>query len=160
MTKNQLYRDRLARAFGLFVVMASCIAVINPEVRSAVRSKLQPEFRVVLSSATVDLLKTGQLFTIVKLKTHEGLFVEIYEDQGKSAKRLKSRIELGHSKDAYFNFNGLSTNLAIDDVDGDNQLDILAPSFDSSLVAHVNLIKYNSASGEFTQKSSSTEELD
>ncbi|MEZ4870891.1 MAG: hypothetical protein R2827_01335 [Bdellovibrionales bacterium] len=52
-------------------------------------------------------------------------------------------------------FRGQSTNLAVDDVNGDNIPEIIAPSFDKHLVAHMNVFSYNPVTKKFENITSS-----
>lgn len=131
----------------LFLVML--IAALHPDLRASVRGSLLHDYRLVVSTAHGDLLGEGIELTIAKVRTREALFVEIYEPRGDGVQRLRERIELQDKRDGFFNFNGQPTNLAIDDIDGDGRLEILAPSFDQNLIGHINVYRYDKASGGF-----------
>ena len=55
-------------------------------------------------------------------------------------------IPLPDHKDGFFLYQGEATNLALEDVDGDQQLDIIAPSYDNNLVARLNVYSYDQRS--------------
>ncbi len=67
---------------------------------------------------------------------------------------LLDTINLEQERDGYFTFNGQLVSLAIDDIDGDHQVEILAPAFDSQLTAHLNVYKYNAGSKTFQRVTS------
>ena len=48
---------------------------------------------------------------------------------------------------------GQATNLALKDIDGDNSMEIIVPTYDSNLVAHLNVYKYDPFSRRFIQMS-------
>jgi hypothetical protein len=137
-------RARLIVLFGFMMV-----AALHPTVRSSMRSSIVKDFRVVVSTAHGDLLGNGSEMTIAKVRTRDSLFLEIYEPKDDGSQRLVERIEMPDHKDGYFNFNGQAMNLAIDDIDGDGRLDILAPSFDQNLVGHLNIYRFDQSSGVF-----------
>lgn len=132
---------------GLFVFML--IAALHPDVRSAVRGTVSPNFRNVVSTAQADLAGNGSQMTIVKIKTQDSLILEVYEPTADGAQKLVERIKLADKKDGFFTFNGQATNLAADDIDGDGKAEILAPSFDKNLVGRLNIYRYDSESRGF-----------
>lgn len=117
------------------------MVVLDPNIRSNMRSMIRPHYRVILAIAQADLDNSGQKFQILKIKTDEGLYLEVY-GQKNGFQQLVSSVKLPDKKDGYFTFNGQVTNLAIDDVNGDNRREILATSFDNDLVAHLNVYRY------------------
>ena len=136
-----------AALIGLFGLML--IASLHPDVRSQIRTSVLKDFRVVVSTAKGDLLGVGTHLTVAKVKTRDSLLLEVYESVADGTQRLMERIELPDKKDGFFNFNGQATNLAIDDVDGDGRLEIIAPSFDQNLVGHLNIYHYDQGARGF-----------
>jgi hypothetical protein len=135
---RQLFQTAL---IGLFI--ASLVSALHPGLRSAVRGTFAKDYRSVLSSVHGDLLGNGTDYTIVKVKTRDNLFLEIYDSVKNGSSHLVSRIDIADKKDGFFSFNGQATNLALDDIDGDGKLEIIVPSFDQNLVGHLNLYRYN-----------------
>ncbi len=127
----------------------SIVATVHPGLRSTLRNALMKENRTVVSTASGDLLGTGSTVVVAKVKTNDSLLLEVYESNPDGRQRLVERIQIPHKKDGYFNFNGVAINLAIDDIDGDGKLEILAPSFDQNLVGHLNVYRYDSIAGVF-----------
>ncbi len=142
-------------ALGLIAGVAFFAAII-PSVRSEVRGSILKDFRTVVSTATADLSGDGSLYTVAKIKTRNNIYLEIFSSLASGAPRLVERIELTDSRDAFFNFDGQATNLAIEDVNGDGQKEILAPTFDRNLVGRLNVIQYNSTTGGFNKVVRST----
>ncbi len=137
------------RAILVSFFIIAMATVLHPTFRYAARSYLINDHRTVVSTVRGNLLGTGQSFTVVKVKTHENLFLEVYEPVADGTTRLVSRIALQDKKDGYFSFNGQATNLAIAAVDGEASPEIVAPSFDQNLVGHLNVFKYDPTSKEF-----------
>lgn len=125
------------------------VAVVHPDVRASVRGTLRADYRTVLSTAKGDLNGSGSLYTVAKVKTRDNIYLEVFENIVDQAPRLVERIELSDARDAFFNFNGQATNLAIDDIDGDGRYEILAPTFDRNLVGRLNVFQYNSDTNDF-----------
>lgn len=133
---------------GAMAAMAF-IAVIHPDVRASVRGSLRGEYRTIISTAKGDLSGRGSLYTVAKVKTRDNIYLEIFETAANQAPMLVERIELADARDAFFNFNGQATNLAIDDIDGDGRPEILAPTFDRNLVGRLNVFQYNDSTRDF-----------
>ncbi|MDX9730159.1 MAG: hypothetical protein RBT63_00175 [Bdellovibrionales bacterium] len=178
-TRSEFANDlRLSKFFKVsqavlsFAALAAFVAVIHPDIRSGVRNTLRADYRTVVSTARGDLNGTGSLFTVAKVKTRDNIYLEIFEtvvsasesntgealgDNGGSVEstlRLVERIELADTRDAFFNFNGANgqaTNLAIDDIDGDGRMEILAPTFDRNLVGRLHVFQYDDATRGFSK---------
>lgn len=126
------------------------VAVLHPEARSFVRQSLRPgDSREVLATINTQFLGESLPVKVVKIKTPDRLAIEIYESTEELSGRLIQRIDLPDKHDGYFTFNGEATNLAIDDIDGDNLAEIIAPSFDDNLVAHLNIYRLQIDSNQF-----------
>jgi hypothetical protein len=136
----------LARIVLMAIFALALIAALHPDVRSEARGLFVRDYRTIVSTAKADLLGNGSHFTIVKVKTRETLSLEVYEFGADGSSRLLEKIALPDAKDGYFNFNGQSTNLAVDDINGDGRPEILAPSFDQNLVGRLNVYQFNSES--------------
>lgn len=83
---------------------------------------------------------------MIKIKTHEGLFLEIYGLSAEGGRPLLDRIQLPDRRDGYLNFGTNTANLFLQDMDGDDVPEIIAPSFDENLVAHLNIYRFNPTS--------------
>jgi len=140
---------QMGRAVLVAFFLAALAAALHPTLRFEARSFLIADHRSVVSTVHGDLVGDGSDFTIVKVKTHENLFLEIYQPLANGTTKLVSRIPLADKKDGYFSFNGQATNLAIANVDGDGSSEIIAPSFDQNLVGHLNVFKYDPTSKDF-----------
>jgi hypothetical protein len=125
---------------GLFLI------VLNQDIRSNVRSLIRPNYRVILAVAMADLEGSGIKDQVVKVKTSDGLFLEVYAPRSHGEFGLQQELiasaRLPDKKDGYFTFNGEVTNLAVDRVDNERRPKILASSFDGDLVGHLNVYRY------------------
>ena len=142
----QLIRENLLRIFSILTLAGLFVVALNTDLRSNVRSALIPNYRVILAVAQADLDGSGERRQVLKVKTHEGLFLEVYgvsnDKTSGTHQELLASTKLPDKKDGYFTLNGEVTNLAIDTIDDDKHPKILATSFDSDLVAHLNVYKY------------------
>lgn len=144
---------RISQSFLGLMAVGAFVAVTHPDVRAAVRGTLRSDFRTVISTAKGDLSGTGSMYTVAKVKTRDNIYLEIFETvadaAANSAPHLVERIELADARDAYFNFDGQATNLAIEDINGDGRPEILAPTFDRNLVGRLNVFQYDDATRDF-----------
>ena len=134
-----------------FACIASFVIAFSTPLRNSFRSKFikQKKVREILATASGDLLSNGSSIKVIKIKTNKGLILEVYGQNKNFAQPLIDSLFLPHMTDGYFHFRGQATNLALDDVDGDNRLELIAPSFDKNLVAHLNVYKYNLKTQKF-----------
>ena len=56
-----------------------------------------------------------------------------------------------HPYNGFFEYRGNSIQLAMSDVDGDGVMEVLAPTFDRQLMAHLNVYYYDSHRNDFIQ---------
>jgi hypothetical protein len=134
------------KAFSVLLLSGLFIIVLNSDLRSNVRSLFRPQYRVILAVAMADLEGNGVKDQVIKVKTADGLFVEVYAPRPHKnfgvQQELIASAQLPDKKDGYFTFNGEVTNLAVDRVDREKSLKILASSFDGDLVGHLNVYRF------------------
>ncbi len=116
--------------------------------------------RKVLSKITGNITGNDDTYDVVKVKEGHNITVEIYKHLPPSDVRLLNKIELPHENDGYFLFHNSSTNLALTDIDGDRLPEIIAPTFDKTLSAHLNILKYSPENQVFFHLSSPTYQND
>lgn len=151
MVKIRTYIDFMLYAVGLTLFNVITICVINDEIREGLHKKLTSHQREVLSTATGNILYNGQKTKVIKVRKNNEFFLEIYANtnagvatnEHQKSLSLVSRIPLAFGKDAYINFKGVSSNLALYDVDGDNKLEILVPGYEKNLSAKLSIYKYD-----------------
>lgn len=133
-------------SFPLLISVSFLLAaftVYSPS-RDFIRENIVKHSRQILAKADADLTGKGDWVTVVKVQTSDTLALEIYRiDPQHTTSEFLKRIVLPDRRDGYFIFHGNATNLAITDVDGDHVLDIIAPTFDESLVPRLNVYRYD-----------------
>ena len=141
--------NRVLRTLLYLAAIATLVIAVTPKWRNPMRLALQPDSRTILSSVSGDVFGDGVIAKILKVKTAEGLFLEIYEMNESQSPRLLQTIQLADRKDGYFMYNGEAANLILDDVDGDQVADIVAPSFDHNLIARLNVFSFSKTRRSF-----------
>jgi hypothetical protein len=137
--------------FTSLSVICLTLALVNfvPSWRNHIRELFISETPVVLSTIEKDFFEDGRIIVFAKIKSTQGLFVEVYEKVTEGFPKTITKIKLPDSIDGFFHFRGQATNLALDDIDGDGVAEILAPSFDPNHIAHLNVYTYNKATEQF-----------
>lgn len=126
------------------VTLTLTLVAIVPSWREKMRRTVQPNTREILAAIEGDLHGNERPVRVYKVRTPEGLYLEIYEimEGGYSGNALES-LKLPDKKEGYFTFMNRTTNLAISDVDSDGTMELIAPSFDDNLIARLNVYRYN-----------------
>ncbi len=146
-SRNYLFRSSLAVSSILAVTLL--IAAVDKKASNDIREFFKRDKREILATVTGPFSGKDTLVTAVKVKTANGIRLEIYDTKNGQYKLL-SKIDIG-SQDAFFNFAGRVSNLAADDVDGDEIQEILIPMYDEDLVAHLAILKYDKQSQVFNR---------
>lgn len=102
-----------------------------------------------LSVVQGDITGNGDYVKVLKFKTKEGLRVEFLKENEDGIREVVSNIKIPHPYNGFFEYRGSSIQLGMSDVDGDGVMEVLAPSFDRSLMAHLNVYYYDPDRGGF-----------
>ena len=139
------FLDFAIYSIALTFFSLTTICVLNNGIRKNLHDMFAFHQREVLSTATGNIFSDGRRVKVIKVRKNNEFFLEIYgSDVGfSSGPLLLSRISLSFKEDAYINFKGISSNLALYDVDGDNKLEILVPGYEENLSARINIYKYD-----------------
>lgn len=144
---NMMYYRVGLVILSLLAIAATIVAVI-PNFRDGIRRYISKEHRVVLASVRGDLRNNGTLVAVTKVRENGRLFLEFYDVTDESM-TLIQKAELADRNEGYFTFMGEATNLALANIDEDGILELLAPTFDDDLIAHLNVFKFNSSTNTF-----------
>jgi hypothetical protein len=135
--------------YAMLVLLLAAATVSSVALNSEWRLRFQawawPNEKKLLATVSGDLLGDGSNYKILKYATHQGLILEVQmpskdPDQDFS---LVDRVYIPDRFDGFFSINTIATRLALVDVDNDGRLEIVAPSFDDKLVAHLNTLRLN-----------------
>ena len=126
----------------------SLIILFSPA-REKIQNTLFPKQDKLLAVIYGDLTGTGAFVKVLKFKTKEGIRLEFLEQNRTGARRLISEKNIRHPYNGFFEYRGNSVQLAMGDVDGDGIMEVMAPSFDQNLIAHLNVFYYDENSDRF-----------
>ncbi len=143
------------------------VIISFPNLRSQARQWFRGNDRKILATLRDDISRTGQWVSVFKVREGSTISLEFYtqienpkaegtsQDEGhQSSIELIQKIELPNSIDGYVTFMGEATNLAVANLDGDPQLEILVPTYSLDFAASLDVIKYNTGSNRFELMSS------
>lgn len=123
--------------------------ILFSPIRFKIRSYLLPNKNKLLSVIYGDIMGNGTFIKVLKFKTRNGIRVEFLEQNANGLKRLITKKDIHHPYNGFFEYRGNSVQLAMGDVDGDGVMEIMAPSFDRHLMAHLNVYYYDPEQDDF-----------
>ena len=149
-------------AFPAILLISTFLAVLTllPQSKAFINGLILQNSRVVLAKADADLTGKGFRVAVLKVQTADSLNLEIFETVGIEQKlQFVKRIVLSEKRDAFMDFRGRPSNLAIADVDEDGVLEIVAPAFDENLIPRLNIYKYDTEQKDFMKMGPETSNL-
>lgn len=138
---------RQTKVIFLFVALAIGFTALTfiPQVRTQLNSLLHFQRRIVLAKITGFFSPQQNQLLILKVKDNSGLQIEVYEiDPVTTTQKFMQKFDLADDADSYVTLDKNSTNLALQDIDQDGYLDIVAPSVDRNGNLRLNTFRYNS----------------
>ncbi|MFK8137478.1 MAG: hypothetical protein AB8E15_03870 [Bdellovibrionales bacterium] len=135
-------------SLGLGVFTLSLMISLHPGMRYEIRTSLDLNKRVVLGTITANIIgEADSIQKIIKVRDGNGIYIEVYSMS--DSEELLGKLAIPDAHDGYFNIQGESSNLMVNDIDGDSYPEIIAPSFDKNLVAHLNVFKFDRETNSF-----------
>ena len=130
------------------IFIASTVLYFSNPARMPFRSLFSLPARKILSVAVGPVIP-GMKAKVLKVQTPDGLFLEIYAPAQNGLAPLIQKIRLPDKQDALFQFQGRATDLALEDLHNDGIFEIIAPTYDASLVPHLNIYQYDKIAKAF-----------
>ncbi|HPI41738.1 MAG TPA: hypothetical protein PLJ21_13090 [Pseudobdellovibrionaceae bacterium] len=147
--KNFFLKNALLILFTIFLVGTLIVAMV-PSYREYFQNLILTDKKIVLSTVSGRISKEGPSVVVTKVRYKSKLWAEVYKiDTSSGATQLWQTIPLSSHQDAFLGLNIKSTNLALLDIDHDDILEIVAPTFDEQMNPKLNIYKYNSKSELF-----------
>jgi hypothetical protein len=138
----------LMSILAVLAMILLTVAII-PSFRNSVKEIFSSSERVILAKVSGNITVDGPRVTVLKIRSKDSLSLEVFSDDPGQENTLIAKIPLFETKDAYFVVNGNATNLALSDVDNDETVEIVAPTYNEQMVPRLNIFKYNRASKSF-----------
>lgn len=140
------FHGNIWRATWVILTIATIVVsamALHPDWRTRLQAVFVGDQRQLLATVSGDLLNDGTTFKVLKFSTSRGIIVEIVAPNPNQEESfsLVDRIFIPDPHDGFFSLNTHATRLALVDVDGDGRPEIIAPSFDNKLVAHLNTLR-------------------
>ena len=138
-------------SIGVLVLLALLASVMffKPELATSVQEMMGLQKREVLATVQADLRFDGTILQVVKLREKNHLALEFFVLGTGGTTEFLQRLDLPDKKDGYFRYKGRVANLIVDDINGDGKVELLAPGYDSDLIAHLNVIRFDPATNQF-----------
>lgn len=127
--------------------MSLIFIVAIPSWRMSIRNKIFPDTRTLVAKIDGRISNEGPAVIILKIKTRDQYFLEIYKANQNLA--LIQRIALEEPLDGRFYFQGRYTSLALADLDNDGSYEVVAPMYDKNSVPRLLIFKYNASLQSF-----------
>lgn len=146
-----LNEKKYKRSIAVLVIIAILSAILSasPQIQNRVKSFFARGNRLILTKIHTFYGADQTEYLILKIKDSTGIQIEIYEVKSETQKNFKQKFELTQDSDAYITIDKNTTNLALSDIDKDNQLDIVAPSADRNGNLRLNVFRFNAELNSF-----------
>ena len=149
MQKNILY------FISLILLFTACMLAFNNKLKQKVFSYFKSDKKVVLTTLSADLNNSGSPYKIVKIKHHNGIYLDVFKFISKEKIYQKvDSIKLKYKHDGFYKFGKEATNLFTTDLNNDGILEIIAPTHTPQLKPHLNIVNLNPKTNllEFSQQ--------
>ena len=136
----------------LVILLATLLVALIPTWRERAQNLLRGRERLILAKSQAQVSPQGIFITVIKIKTKDGLVVEIYKSQDiNQSMEFWLQFSLEGNQDSFFNYHNQASNLVLTDVDEDGFLDIMAPTYDEQQQARMNIFRYDEALATFVR---------
>lgn len=146
MKTTSIVASTLLTALAIFIYL-------NPHSRKMISDWGGSKQRTVLASIETTTLRGPHPFKILKIKEGSDLWLEVYflmqNQDGHIENELHKKLTLKGAFDGHILIQERASNLAIANIDADQDLEILAPTYDRSMTPILNIYKYDPILEEF-----------
>ena len=126
------------------------ILLLSPNLQKQILGWTQNPSRKILSIVRGDLSGQGEDFQIVKIQEADDISIEVHQILPRN-NILVQKINLAHQTDAFFHYRGQATNLVLDDLNNDQQLEIITPTATNNWNTRLNVFTYNPTEKAFNR---------
>ncbi len=152
MNFNQLsnYKYYLISLVFLFI---SLFLFFNSNVQNYFKKINVGSSRQVLSKIQTKKLNPDLELTLIKVKSQQKIYLEVYANMNHGLELIE-KLNLDGEFDAYVMLKDRTTNLLISNIDRDEDLEIIAPTYDRRMRPILNVYKYDKVMEEFKKVNS------
>jgi hypothetical protein len=148
MDRNKI-KDLLLSAVILTFLSLSLLMVFSSKTQSYFSGLFQNNSRIVLAQIETDLEMPNKRFKIVKVKDQQSLWLEFY-NLNLSEDRVAA-FKISSKFDGQMFVGERASSLFVSDLDGDQILEIIAPSYDRDMKPKISTFKYNPITDSFSR---------
>jgi len=149
--KRLQHRSLLLSIALFFASIGMSILLFQPAVREMTTEWVYSTDRKILSIVKTEISEEPIHF--LKVRVANVIYLEVYRPGMDRAQELLARAELTDSKDAFYKLPSGESNLFLQDVDGDGNPEVVAPSYDKNMIAHLNIYQFDLSSKELRKLS-------
>ncbi len=133
----------------LITQIVSWVILFSP-MKQRIQSYLFSNKEELMAVAEGDLDGLGNKVKVLKYKSKLGIRIEFLRGNSRNtAIEFLNQENINHPYNGYFMYRGHTVQLGMVDMDGDGVMEVVAPSFDKNLMAHLNVFKYNQVQDKF-----------
>lgn len=148
MIQEQNSNKKLYYIISGLLLCISIFMFFSPSINDYFKGFSQSKKRLVLSKIETNSLNNQIKLTLIKVKQDQKLALEIYAHMNHGLELIET-LSLDGTFDAYLSLNDRTSNLLISNIDGDPGLEVIIPTYDSSMRPILNVYKYDSNLEEF-----------
>jgi hypothetical protein len=126
-----------------FLFSLSIFLFFSNRLHEPLRNAFKPKERDILSIAEGGLSESLQNAQVLKINSPQGIWIEVYDKNSTGLLKLVDKILIENELDAYIQFQGRASNLALKDMDGVRGFEIIAPTYTRNLVPKLNVYRYD-----------------
>lgn len=147
---------KVTYAFLIACAVALVVIIATPAWRDKVRGFFRPSDRKIVATLRDDLKHEGRAILVFKIKEAGSLYLEFYgpdadqiEGKPTGGMTLLQKLELPNPIDGFVTFMGEATNLAVANLDGDELLELVVPTYNLEFAPILEVVKFNPGNGRF-----------
>lgn len=143
------WQSRLVLVLVVLGYLASLAGAFSLDWRQGLQKHFRLDRKILLSTVSGDLFGDGSAVKVLKFRAPEGIVLEFLGPMDTGSRPLLDRIVFENHLDAYFDIGGEASRLAVVDLDGDQRLELIAPTVDPGLRNRLNALHFNSSTKKF-----------
>lgn len=134
---------------ALALLGLSFTLVLSPTFRQTFNNLITSDQRHIIANLETNLSLPNKSFKILKISAKKNLWIEIY-DLNLSEDRV-AEFKLSIKTDGRMFINNRASSLFASDLDGDQILEIIVPTFDLELNPQIHAYRYNPITDKFSE---------